>query len=176
MRNRIGGILILWLSCAELPALELFGIDLLASGQQELRDAAKKAGFQLVSESDDTWFDIYDSSSIIEQSSRLYLGFTKNDARIAFVEYEFPGLREVKMVKHITAKYGDPEILDGLFISDKTYLWSQPGIDITFRVDWGNYRSLLSYINPVAMNELRKEQAAAALETEAGRKIPKMLY
>ena len=143
-------------------ALELFGVDLETSQRDALRSAAKKAGVVLIRQGgNDRWFDSYDSSAVLPLSQRLYLGFVKQDKRFAFAEYEFAGFRHPQILRNLSAKYGPPKIINGKYLSDKNYRWEQDGIEIRLNIDWRNYRTRLSYIEPVAFAALKKEQLAS---------------
>jgi hypothetical protein len=147
---------------SNLAAVELFGLKLADSSQKELRDAAKKAGVVLIRESDESlWFDSYDSSSVLPGSSRLYLGFVRQDQRFAFAEYEFVGLKHNRILARLSQKYGSGQRSRGRFLSDQEYRWQQDGIQITFKTDWQNYRTRLSYTSPTALKQLKKEKLDA---------------
>lgn len=142
-------------------ALELFGLDIEKSRQIELRNAAKQAGVKLIRESgDDIWFDSYDSSAVLPLSRRLYLGFVKQDKRFAFAEYEFVGFGHAQILRSLNQKYGPPEIINGTYISDRKYRWNLDGIEIELNIDWSNFRTRLTYIEPEAFAALKKEQSA----------------
>ena len=143
-------------------ALELFGIDLESANRDELRNAVKQAGVVLIREGgDDEWFDLYDSSSVLDGSSRLYLGFVKQSGLFAFAEYEFNGLDAEPMLGNLTAKYGNANVRKGFYISDQSYYWQLDGIEIRLHSDWQNYKTRLSYIMPANLISLQTEQAAA---------------
>ena len=149
-------------------ALELFGVSLQSTDRTELRSAVKAAGVVLIREGGkDNWFDVYDSSRALAGSSRLYLGFVKQDLRFAFAEYEFGNLISRQLLSNLTAKYGAAEILAGSFISDRKYRWQVDGIDIELSSDWRNHKSRLSYINPVNMVDLLAERSAYSAQAEA---------
>jgi len=149
-------------------ALELFGVSLQSTNRSELRSAVKAAGVVLIREGGkENWFDVYDSSRALAGSSRLYLGFVKQDLRFAFAEYEFGNLISRQLLSNLTAKYGAAEILAGSFISDRKYRWQRDGIDIELSSDWRNHKSRLSYINPVNMADLLAERSAYKVQAEA---------
>ena len=149
-------------------ALELFGVNLQSTDRTELRSAVKAAGVVLIREGGkDNWFDVYDSSRALAGSSRLYLGFVKQDLRFAFAEYEFGNLISRQLLSNLTAKYGAAEIIAGSFISDRKYRWQRDGIDIELSSDWRNHKSRLSYINPANMADLLAERSAYSTQTEA---------
>ena len=89
----------------------------------------------------------------------------KQDKRFAFAEYELTGLKHPKLLQKLQEKYGPPKIIKGKFISDKSYRWKQDGIEIKLEVDWQNFRTRLSYVEPVAFAALKKEQLAINQET-----------
>ena len=142
-------------------ALELFGVQLESTGRDELRAAAKNAGLVLIREGgEENWFDLYDSSTVLEGSRRLYLGFVKKDQSFAFAEYEFIGLRHKRILQDLKRKYGPAEVLSGRFVSDRRYRWILDGIRIELGGDWQNYRTRLIYTNPQNMATLFAERAA----------------
>lgn len=162
MSSSIFKSLALFISCfLSFPAiaLELFGVNLESTNSGELRDAAKQAGVVLVRESDEeSWFDVYDSSTVLEGSSLLYLGFVKNNQQFAFAEYEFPGVNTRALLAKMTRKYGKASVSAGRFISDKRYRWDQDGIAIELRSEWQNYKTRIIYRNPVVFAELLQER------------------
>ena len=136
-------------------ALELFGIALETAKRDELRAAVKAAGLVPVREGgDDHWFDVYDSSAVLEGSTRFYLGFVKLNQGFAFAEYEFIGLDRKRLVRDLTLKYGAAEIRRGRFVSDQSHRWQRDGIRIELGSDWHNYKTRLIYILPQNMSKL----------------------
>ena len=157
--------LILLVASSNLAAMELFGLELLGSSQKQLRAAAKKTGVVLIRDSSESlWFDSYDSSIVLAGSSHLYLGFVRQDQRFAFAEYEFVGFKHEKMLAGLNRKYGSGKMIRGKFISDNEYLWQLDGIKKTFKSDWKNYTTRLSYVSPEALKQLKIEQFNAERE------------
>lgn len=145
-------------------ALELFGVDLQSTSRDELRNAVKEAGVVLIREGgDDEWFDVYDSSPVLNGSSRLYLGFVKQNQQFAFAEYEFNGINPASMLRNLAGKYGTAKIRKGRYLSDRTYHWQLDGIDIQLTSDWQNYKLRLSYIIPANLASLQAEQASGSI-------------
>jgi len=144
-----------------VSALELFGVNLQSTNNTELRTAVKAAGVLLIREGgQDNWFDVYDSSKALAGSTRLYLGFVKQDQSFAFAEYEFNGLNPAQILTNLTAKYGAAESQAGSFISDRKYRWQRDGIEIELSSDWRQHKTRLSYVNPVKMSVLLAERAS----------------
>jgi hypothetical protein len=151
-------------------ALELFGVNLTSTNSSELRNAVKEAGVLLIREGGESnWFDVYDSSKALAGSTRLYLGFVKQDQSFAFAEYEFNSLNPGQLLSRLTAKYGTAEIREGRFISDRKYRWQRDGIEIELSSDWQSHKTRLSYVNPPRMSALLAERASyqSRLATDA---------
>ncbi len=152
-----------------LMALELFGVTLESTTRDELREAVKQAGIELVREGgEDQVFDVYDSSAVMPGSSHLFLGFEPDNQGFAFVEYEFIGLDTRRLLADLSGKYGDPEVDQGRFLSDHGYRWQRDGIQIHLRVDWSNYRTRLSYVDPAALAALRAGASVVAEGEDPG--------
>jgi hypothetical protein len=156
-------ILLIVLLFAAFPAtaFSIFGVDLLSGDRDQLRTAVKNSGARLIAEAGEAqFFDSYESDGLFPGSSRLYLGFVKADKRIAFVEYEFSGLHRPDLVQAIRAKYGNPRVLTGKFISDQRYQWQQEGVTILLYQDWGASKTRLQYLNPENLQRLKQERQA----------------
>jgi hypothetical protein len=150
-------------------ALELFGVNLESTTRDALREAAREAGLLLLRESgEDSWFDAYDSSTVLDGSTRFYLGYVKQDQRFAFAEYEFRGLNQKQLVRNLTTKYGVAEVQRGRYISDRSYRWQRDGIQIELSSDWQNYATRLLYVIPQNMAALLAERSARGGQQEAG--------
>ena len=145
-------------------ALELFGVELESTSRDELRNAVKQAGVVLIREGgEDEWFDVYDSSSVLDGSSRLYLGFVKQNQQFAFAEYEFNGVNPSPVLRNLTGKYGAAKVRRGRFMSDKIYRWQLDGVEIRLSSDWQNYKVRLSYVIPANLASLQAEQAPGSV-------------
>ncbi len=141
-------------------ALKLFGIDLASATRDSLRQAVKQAGAELIEEGgEDRFFDAYRSESLLQDSRRLYLGFVKADGRFAFAEYEFPQLRNPRLLRKLIDRYGPPKRVKGRFLTDSEYLWRKPPLQIRLRQDWPAHALRLSYERSDALQQLRREQA-----------------
>ena len=149
------------------PALELFGVALETTSRDELRAAVKQAGIVTIQEAaEKKWYDVYDSSLVLDGSSRLFLGFVKADQGFAFAKYEFPGIDASRLLKRLKLKYGDAEAGVGRYMSDRSYRWQRDGIEIKLISDWQNYKIRLSYINFTNLATLQAEQSAAISKNE----------
>ena len=148
-------------------ALELFGVALETTSRDELRAAVKQTGIETIQEAgEEQWYDVYDSSAVLDGSSRLYLGFVKADQGFAFAEYEFPGIDASHLLQRLKLKYGDADADAGRYMSDRSYRWQRDGIEIKLISDWKNYRTRLSYIDSSNLATLQAEQSAAIAENK----------
>jgi len=175
MITAIRPILALFLTCMLAPraaALELFGVQLESAARDELRNAARGAGLVLIREGgEENWFDLYDSSAVLEGSRRFYLGFVKQDQRFAFAEYEFIGLQHKRILQNLTRKYGPAEVQGGRFASDHRYRWRRDGIQIELSSDWQNYRTRLIYTDPENMAALLAERSNGTLQADGAAQV-----
>ncbi len=151
-----------------VAALELFGVSLETTTRDELREAVKQAGVELVREGgEEQVFDVYDPSGVMPGSRRLFLGFEPANLGFAFIEYEFVGLDTRRLQADLSAKYGEPEVDPGQFLSDRGYRWQRDGIEIRLRVDWANYRTRLSYVDPAGLTALLAGGKSGGTEDQA---------
>ncbi|MDJ0832223.1 MAG: hypothetical protein QNJ69_01800 [Gammaproteobacteria bacterium] len=141
-------------------AAQLFGISLQDATRDQLRSAVKNSGVELIREGgDQAFFDIYDSKNLLPGSVHLYLGFVKQDQSFAFAEYAFNGLRQPQLLQRLSAKYGQPQLKQGKYLSDQSHVWQSGQISISLSYDWQNYQTRLTYSRPDKLELLRQEQA-----------------
>jgi len=140
-------------------AAELFGVNLANASRDELRIAVKNSGVKLVQEAGiDAFYDIYKGGAVLHKAKHLYLGFVKKDKKFAFAEYEFIGLQQPGMLRKLNKKYGPAQRSKGKFMSDQSYSWLSNGIKITFYQDWPAHKMRLTYVNPEALKQLKRER------------------
>lgn len=139
--------LIVWVQFfSNAYAVKLFGVDLVSSNATSLRSAVRKAGAKEIKLTGEfTFYDEFESQNLINNSDKLYLGFSKEDESFVFAEYEFKGVRHLKILEKLTYKYGKPNVIPAKFISDATYEWLHEGVNVQFKVDWMVYKTRLSY-------------------------------
>ncbi len=153
-------LICLLLLASPVYAAQLFGIGLQDATRDELRAAVKNSGVELIREGgEQTFFDVYDSKTLLPGSVHLYLGFVKQDQAFAFAEYSFNGLRQPNLLQRLVAKYGPPQVKQGEFMSDQSHFWESGQISISLSYDWQNYQTRLTYYRPDKLELLRQEQA-----------------
>ena len=139
-------------------SISLFGLDLQLATRDEMRNAVKKSGARLIKEAgSEGFYDEYGSEKLMQGSTNLYLGYVKQDKRLAFVEYQFDGLHHPQLVEKLTKKYGKPQTVRAKFQSDTRYQWSIDGVQILMYQDWPDYKTRLLYFLPQNLQTLRTE-------------------
>lgn len=159
-------LLLLLVPLSQALAVDLFGVDLATTERDAMRDAVKTAGLNLISEAgDDAFFDSYESDSVLPSSTRLYLGFVKEDRKFAFAEYEFAGFKHPVLKQKLIGKYGQPSVETGQFLTDQAYVWKLDDVEIALRIDWPNYKTRLVYSIPQQLARLAQERALFQSQT-----------
>ena len=153
-------IIILLLVCSvQAQAVDLYGVQLREASRDQLLNALKNSGIRLISEAGkDDFYDVYDSSQVLPNSTRFYLGFVKKDGKFAFAEYEFNGLQQRQMLQRLIAKYGKARKINGQYLTDASWTWQIDSITISLKADWGAYKTRLTYQNPAALKQLKQER------------------
>jgi len=139
-----------------VQAVKLFGVDLLSATKKPLNQAAINAGARLKNEAGELeFYDEYFSADILKGSDKLFIGFLKDNEKFAFAEYEFKGLNQKQMLQKLTMKYGQPEVIKQVFISDSIYRWNVGGIEVSYYQDWSAYKTRLTYAVPERLQILK---------------------
>jgi hypothetical protein len=139
-------------------ATTLFGVNLQRATKNEMRAAVRNSGARLIKEAgNECFYDEYASNKLLQNSSRLYLGYVKKDSQLAFVEYQLDGLQHPEMIQKLTRKYGKPETLRGKFQSDNRHQWLSGEVKILMYQDWAAYKTRLIYFLPQNLSALRQE-------------------
>ncbi len=157
---RILLLLFLWLPlCPSLGAVELFGVNLSNANKGSLGLAARAAGAKLLDSERPEVFEAFDSSEVLSESQRLYLGFDAQDNGFAFAEYHINLTSHRQMLAKLKRKYGEPLKKKGKFISDQLYRWQQDGISISYQRQFGCRCSALRYELPAKVEIIRQQHA-----------------
>ena len=152
-------------------ALSLFGQDLQQISRDDMRSAIKKNGAILIKEAgSDGFFDEYKSQNLLPGSSRLYVGYEKQDNKLAFVEYAFDGLSHPHLMPMLAEKYGKPQKIRARYQSDVQYKWQVEGVQILLYQDWSSYKVRLVYSLPQNLSMLRHEYRLSMLKEMGSRR------
>lgn len=171
-------LLVLILTCALSPlasAAELFGVPLLTANKASLGLAARAAGAKLQDTDAPEVFEIFDSSEVLSESQRLFLGFDVQDNSFAFAEYQIKQLQHKRMLSKLKRKYGEPQVKPGKFISDQLYRWQSNGIEISYQRQWACHCSELRYAVPAKLalikqqhQQVQKQRQEEGLNSQQG--------
>jgi len=138
-------------------AAELFGVALVGADKASLGLAARAAGATLVDTDQPEVYEIFDSSAVLAESNRLYLGFDAQDSSFAFAEYQILQMKHKRMLSKLKRKYGEPQVTPGKFISDQLYRWQSNGVEISYQRQWGCHCSELRYVVPAKLTLIQQQ-------------------
>lgn len=133
-------------SSVAAASVSLFDVPIVGANRQQLHAkivsklrpviAENKDGIVLERGKEDLWVDRYKSDTLLQYSSNLYVGYTRQDDLFAFAEYVFSGNRLDYLKEKLGFKYGAPKAIDGKFLTDTRYEWIIDGARISLRFDW----------------------------------------
>lgn len=138
-------------------AVELFGVPLAQANKGNLGMAARAAGAKLMDTGRPEIYEVFESTEVLIESERLYLGFDAQDNGFAFAEYHISSLSHRRMLDKLKRKYGEPNEQKGKFISDQLYRWEVNGISISYQRQFGCRCSALRYTVPAKLGIVKKQ-------------------
>ncbi|MFZ5896275.1 MAG: tetratricopeptide repeat protein [Myxococcota bacterium] len=152
-------------ACARHAKTELFGVKLACASRRELRRALSRSDAPATSESDDRWYDSYDSSHVLDESRTLQLWYTRDNAWLARATYEFPSHVDagqvVRIAERVARKYGRPTSQRGNpSLGPMRYEWVLPdGVQLSIHRDWPDTTTHMDYKNPKRLAQMDREIA-----------------
>lgn len=156
MRILLGLLLSLYLP--HTLAFDLFGVNVMETGRDQIRDAIRTSGAVVIREAGEgNWFDIYDMSRVFKQSKKMFVAYDKNSGQFAFAEYQLPYDYVDTMLSRLTLKYGKPELKNGMFHSDTQYHWTIDGVAIALYRNWQANFGTLMYSAPDVLVKLQQD-------------------
>ncbi|MDP2832329.1 MAG: tetratricopeptide repeat protein [Pseudomonadota bacterium] len=160
------------LNCAKSATTKLFDSPILCSSREDFRGVLKLAGLQATREDNDYWYDNYNSSTVLEKSQKLTVGYTRA-GDLGVVEYSFPGHMDTGLVvwvrEMVASKYGWPDDSNGVqSVGEVTYRWRlKDGIEVKVWRGWPDTTSYLTYTVPEYKAVMDGELEANRREKEA---------
>jgi TPR repeat protein len=153
-------------------SLVLFGAPVATLERQTLRRALAARNVVVLDERDDAWFDVYESSSLWDQTDRLWIGYTLAAGRLATIRYRVPDgqmpavlgrVRDELSARHGAAiRQTDQRPLDGIYAE-----WHHR--DVTIRLARGDAGSLfVIYEIGAAFADMTREQGLHTTEYSGG--------
>lgn len=93
-------------------SLVLYGAVLSASTRPALRERIKNNKGLALREADGFWFDAYESSQLLPNTDRLFVGYSLQTGNVGSLEYRFPSFNDpnyvLEVINMISKKYGQP--------------------------------------------------------------------
>lgn len=150
---------VIFCSTLSLPcsAVELFGVPLAQANKGNLGMAARAAGAKLMDTGRPEIYEVFESTAVLSESERLYLGFDAQDNGFAFAEYHISLMSHRRMLAKLKRKYGEPSEKKGKFISDQLYRWDINGVSISYQRQFGCRCSALRYTLPAKLDIVKKQ-------------------
>ena len=158
-------IVFLTLLSHSVLALELFGVTVNNINREQLREAIRNTGAEVIREAgDDNWYDIYNMAVNFKQSKQLLVGYEKINGNLAFIEYHLPYQNLSSMLKRLQLKYGKETQEYGRFESDTRFVWNVDGIRIELSQNWEKNIGQLIYSQPASLEILQSSYQQAENE------------
>lgn len=148
----------------------LFGAPIRCMTRGAFRQSIATAGGTATREDANYWYDTYESSSLLEQSSELEVGYSSETDELARAMYTFPNAstdREqvLRIAQMVGLKYGKPRRRSGhIEVGEVSFEWSLPdGVQLIVSRDWPHMTTYLEYIVAEHFAQLKREVAAEDL-------------
>jgi hypothetical protein len=124
---------------------------------------AKNAGAKATREDNSYWYDSYDSSSLLEGSSELLIGYEIEHGKFARAQYKFDAIVNAGKVMEVrdmvVGKYGKPSGKSGNpSVGEVKYTWKlKDGIQVEVSRGWPDTTVYLAYIHPANFAKMERE-------------------
>lgn len=131
-------------------SLVLYGNVLASTTRKNLRQRLKSNNGIPLRERDNYWFDIYESSKLLANTDRLFVGYSLQTDQVASLEYRFPSQNDpnfvLQVINLINDKYGTPFDTQGdLNFGEVKYSWQVKDTVISVTRYWPDTSVYLSY-------------------------------
>jgi TPR repeat protein len=150
-------------------SLTLYGTTLAATTRDVMRAKLKSNAATTLREQDDYWFDIYESSKLLDKTDRLFVGYSLQTDQVASLEYRFPSQNNpsfiLSIIEMITKKYGPPHDSQGdLSFGKVQFSWEIKDTRIKVTRYWPDTTVYLSYYIGQSYQDMIKEMPVNAEE------------
>lgn len=131
-------------------SLVLYADPLSLTTRQKLREKLKGHQAYPLREQSNYWFDIYESSKLLQQTDRLYVGYSLQTGQVASLKYRFPSFNDasyvLSVIEMISEKYGQPATREGdLNFGLVDYRWDVKDTVVKVTRHWPDTTVYLSY-------------------------------
>lgn len=149
-------------NCVAKASTFLFNEAVMCTDKNALRAAIQDGGAVVEREDDDYWYDIYDSSQVLEGTSKLSVSYIKDKFARAFYEYDSDMDTEkvVEVRDMVVSKYGKPATSSGNpAVGEVRYTWKlKDGIQLEVKRGWPDTTVYMTYTHPANFAALEAEQ------------------
>jgi TPR repeat protein len=150
-------------------SLILYGTTLAITTRDAMRAKLKSNAATTLRERDHYWFDIYESSKLLDKTDRLFVGYSLQTDQIASLEYRFPSQNDpsfvLSIIEMITKKYGTPLDRQGdLNFGKVQFSWEIKDTRINVTRYWPDTTVYLSYQIGKSYHNMIKEMPDNAEE------------
>ncbi|MDD4911578.1 MAG: tetratricopeptide repeat protein [Sideroxydans sp.] len=149
-------------NCVAKATTFLFNEAVMCTNKDTLRAAIQEGGAVVEREDDGYWYDIYDSSEILEGTSKLSVSYIKDKFARAFYEYDadMDTAKVVEVRDMVASKYGKPATSSGNpAVGEVRYTWKlKDGIQLEVNRGWPDTTVYLTYTHPANFAALEAEQ------------------
>jgi TPR repeat protein len=144
----------------------LFGAPIRCMTRGAFRQSIANTGGKATREDSSYWYDNYESTSLLEQSRELQVGYTSENDEFARAVYTFPSSSDreqvLRIAEMVAIKYGKPRRQSGhTEVGEVSFEWVLPdGVQLIVSRDWPDMNTYLEYIVPERFAQLKRELAA----------------
>lgn len=162
------------LTCYKKSNTLLFGEALNCTDKTAMRLAVKQAGAHVTREDDGYWYDLYDSSSLLDGTSELAIAYIGE--KFAKAYYKFDAMVDASKVvavrNMVVSKYGKPATSEGNpSLGPVSYTWKlKDGIRLVVKRGWPDTTVYLEYIHLANYAAMEAEQERQKRVEEDGKR------
>lgn len=162
------------LLCSHKASTLLFGEALNCTDKTAMRLAGKQAGATATREDNGYWYDLYDSSALLDGTSELAIAYIGE--KFAKTYYKFDAMvdahKVVEVRNMVVSKYGKPATSEGNpSLGPVSYTWKlKDGIRLVVKRDWPDTTVYLEYIHLANYAAMEAEQERQKRVEEDGKR------
>jgi len=150
-------------------SLVLYGTTLAVATRTAMREKIKGNEGIALREVDNFWFDTYESSKLLTNSDRLFVGYSLQTGNVASLEYRFPSFNDpnyvLSIIELVSKKYGEPTQRQGELNNGRVkYQWQVKDTNISVTRYWPDTTVYLSYHIGEAYQQMVSEMPKNAEE------------
>lgn len=162
------------LHCLKRSSTLLFGEALNCTDKTAMRLAGKQAGATATREDNGYWYDLYDSSALLDGTSELAIAYIGEKFAKAYYKFDVmvDAHKVVEVRNMVVSKYGKPATSEGNpSLGPVSYTWKlKDGIRLVVKRDWPDTTVYLEYIHLANYAAMEAEQERQKRVEEEGKR------